>query len=655
MTTRLKSWIGLGLLTGFVAVQQMLWSLTDQVPTPQVDSYTYLGNLLGFLDELSQGTWDFPDSFRRLTIAGRPPLYQLMTAPFIWLFGRSESSALAVNLIFIVVLAAATYNLGRLAKNRAAGLLAAFLVLTYPPVVHLSRMYMPYFGSLACAALSLWLLLETVERRSVRVAWLLGLSLAAGLLMHPYFAWTLVGPTIAAGLYMLFQGDFRDLVRSRDFLGWLRKRTRDRFVVRGLVPAALLALVPSSLWYLNLGTAGFRQLDYFSRMDVFLGVREIETPFWWYAFSTPSTISSVLTVILVTGIVLAIVRPRPQTTLLLITLATAYVIYSSLPVRAWWYFCCVLPAAAVLSTAWIVDLKPKWAAQALIAVTLVVGSFNYFLVTWGAAHAWTNPIASALGSPLSDRKTCRDRRTVALCPDQANPEPWPWEEIMAAMLADSRCQAKRQCRLLIVDVHGMAKTWITYLMVRDGHGDRLATDQLLGGQASALDSLLLSDFIAFPGGPAYSRRLRATVGFLQDPPLEFSSAHGDVGTFALPTHRKARVIKRVRPLNLEEIEASSIALGLASDDPPSRVAALLSRAYASTGDTAKALRFFGRIQDPEIERVTRRHVIQELMAWAKHQETQGNRSRAITTYEAILRLNPRHARAREGLRGLQGK
>ena len=655
MTTRHASWIGLGLLTGFVAVQQVLWSLTDQVPTPQVDSYTYLGNLLGFLDELKGGTWDFPGSFRRMTIAGRPPLYQLLTAPFIWIFGRSESSALAVNLIFIIVLGAATYNLGRLAKNRASGLLAAFLVLTYPPVVHLSRMYMPYFGSLACAALSLWLLFETVERRSVPVAWLLGLSLAAGLLMHPYFAWTLVGPTIAAGVYMLFQGNFKDLMGSRDILGWLCQRTRDRFVVLGLVPAALLALVPSMLWYLTLGTAGFRQLDYFSRMDVFLGVREIETPFWWYAFSTPSTISIVLTVTLVIGIILAVVRPRPQTTLLVITLATAYVIYSSMPVRAWWYFCCVLPAAAVLSTAWIVDLERKWAAQALIGITLVVGSFNYFLVTWGAAHAWVNPVASALGSPLSDRKTCRDRRTVALCPDQANPEPWPWEEIMAAMLADSRCQAKRQCRLLIVDVHGMAKTWVTYLMVRDGHGERLATDQLLGGPASALDSLLLSDFIAFPSGPAYSRRLRNAVGFLQNPPLEFSSAHRDVGTFSLPTNREARVIKRVKALGLEEIEVSSIALGLVSDDPPSQEAALLSRAYASTGDTARTLRFFAGIQDAEIERVTRRHVIQELMAWAQHQETQGNRARAIAAYETILRLNPRHARAREGLRELQGK
>ncbi len=136
--TRRQSWVGLGLLIGSAAALQVFWSWTDEAPTPHGDSYAYLKNLLRFLDQL--GSRDLIASLRGLSVLGRPPLYQLLTAPFILLLGRSEAAALSVNVVFIALLGVATYNLGRLARNQTAGLLAAFLVLTYPPVVHLSRM-----------------------------------------------------------------------------------------------------------------------------------------------------------------------------------------------------------------------------------------------------------------------------------------------------------------------------------------------------------------------------------------------------------------------------------------------------------------------------------------------------------------------------------
>ncbi len=650
--TRLQAWICLGLLIGFVAANQVFWSLTDEAPTPQGDSYTYLGNLLRLLDELRPGgSWDLATSLRRLSVAGRPPLYQLLTTPFILLFGRSEAAAHSVNVVFIALLAIATYNLGRLARNEKAGLLAAFLVLTYPPVVLLSRMYLPYFASCAWAALSLWLLFEVIDRRSIVMAWLLGLSLAAGLLNHPYFAWTLLGPTVATGVYVLFPSDSERLQRFRDLPAWLGRKCRDRFVLLGLLPAALLAIGPSLLWYLTLGSRGFHQLKQLSRLDVSIGFPDIDTKFWWYALSTPGVISNVLTATLVVGLLMAVFRARPKTTILLITLVTGYIFYSIMPVRVWWYFCCVLPAVAVLSTLWIVDVRKKWPAGALLAVTLLAGSFNYFLVTWGEAHAWAKPIARALGSPISDQKTCNDKRTVAFCPDQVRPQPWPWEKITDLMLADPDCQAKRQCQLLIVGIHGTGKRLVNYMMVRDGHGDRIVAEQLLSSEQRAFDALVLSDFIVYPGGPSFSRHLAAAMDFLRNPPPEFSEAHEKVATFIFPSHRLGRLIKRVKALSLEEVEASRTAFGLPDDDM-FQTLATLSRAYAMTGDTAKALELYDMIQNKRTRIGARNFLIRELAALAEQLDARGSRAQAIATYEAVLRLHPRHATARERLREL---
>ncbi len=650
--TRRQSWICLGLLVGFVAANQVFWALTDEAPTPQKDSYTYLGHLLRLLDELSLGgSWDLSASLRGLAVAGRPPLYQLLTTPFILLLGRSEAAALSVNIVFTVLLAISTYNLGRLVRNEKAGLLAAFLVLTYPPLVHLSRMYLPYFASCALAALSLWLLLEVVDRRSIATAWLLGLSLAAGLLNHPYFAWTLLGPTIATGVYVLFQSDSEGLQGSRNLLGWLGRKCRDRFVLLGLLPAALLALGPSLLWYLTFGTQGFRQLRRLSNLDIFVGFHEIDRNFWWYAFSTPHVISNVLTATLVVGLLMAVLRAQPKTTILLITLVTGYIFYSVMPVRVWWYFCCLLPAVAVLSTMWIVDVRRKWPAGALLMVTLLVGSFNYFLVTWGEAHAWAKPVARALGSPISDQETCEDKRTLAYCPDQVRPQPWPWEEITALMLADPDCQAKRLCKLLIVGIHRSARTLVNYIMVRDGHGDRMVAHQLPSNRQHALEALVFSDFIAYPDSRPSSGRLVTAAEFLADQPPDFSNAHEEVAAFVFPSNKPVKLIKRVKALSLEEVEASRMALDLPADNL-FQALATLSRAYAMTGYTEKALELYNMIQNTRTRRATRNHLTKELAALAEQQDARGNRARAIATYQAVLQLKPRHATARERLREL---
>jgi 4-amino-4-deoxy-L-arabinose transferase-like glycosyltransferase len=92
-----------------------------------------------------------------------------------------------INVVFSALLLISVYAIGKMLANGKAGLLAAVLVASYPPIIHLSHIYRPHFAVAACAALSMWLLLLLLRDGSTKVAWLFGGSLAFGVLIHPNF------------------------------------------------------------------------------------------------------------------------------------------------------------------------------------------------------------------------------------------------------------------------------------------------------------------------------------------------------------------------------------------------------------------------------------------------------------------------------------
>ncbi len=198
--TSTPSWfvpLALILLIGFVSAIDFYWIATNEAPTNHSDTYAYLMNIFRFTAKLGEPTSDFWHDLVGLSLIGRPPAYQLLSSPFVLAFGRSESVALLVNLIFLPVLIVAVYQLGILTRDKSRGLLAAFIVVSYAPVLQLSRIYTPRNGVIACCACSLALLASLIRRPSIRVAWAFGASLGLGMWMHPDFAYVLVLPTIA--------------------------------------------------------------------------------------------------------------------------------------------------------------------------------------------------------------------------------------------------------------------------------------------------------------------------------------------------------------------------------------------------------------------------------------------------------------------------
>ncbi len=624
-----------------------------------VDVYAYLTNLLRFFDRLQQqGFSEFWTSLGILSQGGRPPFYQLLTLPFVFLLGRSEDAALSVNLIFIAILLISVYNLGRLAKNKRVGILAALVVISYPPIVRLSRVYSPYFAMVACCALSIWLLLIMIKRRSVKSAWLFGFSLAFGLLTHPRFVWIILVPTIIFGiLLLLFHAEPKRPQGFAQTPKWFLNKLRDRFVIRGLLPSALLTLGLVLPWYLTHGRRLFGMAVRFPSSDLAQfrgfeaarqGFPEIQASFWWFALTAPGAISNALALFALLGLVFAILQRSFSTSVLLITVIAGYSLFSLQKSFAWFYFVTLLPFLAILTAAWITGLRPKWLSKWLTVACVALSIFNFSVVSWGA-QPWSRTLASALGAPV-DTSTCMNPVALAFCPSPPKTANWPVDSVLQIILDDPDCQSGQPCQLMVVKGNGLTDFLFKYHLARDLPRFKLPIKSQLNrvfGAQYPLSTLLESDYIFYRDNDKIRKSnrknyLNATNRFLKLPPKSFANSHETVAQFEVPGGLTAKLSRRVAPLTVTEAEDTIAALDL-DEKYKSRSSRLLSRLYrsenADEGTGAYYLEALSQTTDTESR------VKLLLEAGVFYTNSGGNRE-SVASLEEAVRLAPNNINAR---------
>lgn len=112
----------------------------------------------------------------------RPPLSHLASVPLYRLFGTSTDVALMTNCVFVAMLIFSVYGIGKRLFARKVGLLAAFLVSTYPILFSISRMPYVDYTLTAMVALSIYLLVVCEGFRHRSASLLLGLVMGLGIL-----------------------------------------------------------------------------------------------------------------------------------------------------------------------------------------------------------------------------------------------------------------------------------------------------------------------------------------------------------------------------------------------------------------------------------------------------------------------------------------
>lgn len=603
LLARYGEYLALGLLIVIVSVINFAWLWQDTRPLANInDANLYLRAMLHAIDRIQSSPLEvdqFLGAVKGMSISGRPPLYQLVTMPFIWLFGRSVDTALSVNLVFYAVLIVSTYGIGKIAQNGRAGLLGALIVASYPPIVHLSRVYSPVFAAPAAVAFSLWILLLLLKTRSVKIAWLFGASLAFGILLRPHFVVTLGVPSLVFGIYMLlFQVGPKLPSKLQQTPTWLLTKLREPFAMRGLLPVAFFSVLLIVPWLLVNGSDLMRAAEAVTNQRPHtIGFGDISPSFYWYAQTMPGAISNVFTFLFVVGLVAGILKWRILSSVLVIAFLATYIGFSSLfNSMAWWIFAAVLPVTAALTAIWIGGIRNKLIFMIASIIVLAVAFFNFSIVTWGAP-AWSQPIATGLGAPL-DSETCLHTGVYAtvFCPNPPKREDWEVSDIIRDIVNDSGCSV-HECSDLVMVVTGhelFNESLFDYYLVQDFPDLRLITKKSGSNtkrQPYNISVLLNSDYIVYVPrlGETLSGYGGVSTAFLQSPPAAFGNTHSEIASFELPRQLSAKLIKRTAPLTVEEAEISIASLELTDEAKSPQWFVQVGNLYDSLGDLDKAV------------------------------------------------------------------
>ncbi len=173
----------------------------------------------------------------------RPPLLFFSIAVFHRLFGLSTDVALMSNSPYLALLLFSTYGIGKRIYDKSVGLLAAFLVSTFPLLFSLSRTSYFDFPLAALVSLSIYLLLLSNGFRDRRYSLLLAISLGLGMLMKQSFIAFLIAPLA----FVVVRSDILAHVVPRDMRSFSNIKLATLSSVPGLLLALLLYL-PNEEW-----------------------------------------------------------------------------------------------------------------------------------------------------------------------------------------------------------------------------------------------------------------------------------------------------------------------------------------------------------------------------------------------------------------------
>ena len=163
----------------------------------------------------------------------KPPFFYL-TGSLVSLLSVDKNALIVLNnLFYFAILILATYGIGKLLRDKDAGIFSAFLVSIFPTHFALSRLLMIDFAVSSMVALSLYVILLN-NFRSLKYSFLCGIALALGLLTKVTFIVFIIPIFIYNLVLNLRQKNFKDM----------------RFV-RGVMVALLVCIVMGLPFYLG--------------------------------------------------------------------------------------------------------------------------------------------------------------------------------------------------------------------------------------------------------------------------------------------------------------------------------------------------------------------------------------------------------------------
>jgi 4-amino-4-deoxy-L-arabinose transferase-like glycosyltransferase len=178
----------------FFVLANIVWIKEDKAPPLWDQSHYLLNSEILYHTLAEEGLESFLLSFNDI-LKDKAPLITALPIPFYVVFGNNYTSALLVNLFFIVLGSYYLYKLVTYISGEKEALLSVFILNTFPLIFAMSREFMVEYGLMVLVIMWMYYFLKSncFERESYAVA--LGIILGLGMLMKISFVLYIIFPT----------------------------------------------------------------------------------------------------------------------------------------------------------------------------------------------------------------------------------------------------------------------------------------------------------------------------------------------------------------------------------------------------------------------------------------------------------------------------
>lgn len=303
------------------------------------------------------------------------------TAPFYFIFGSSQDTAVMINsIISLIILVLSTYGIGKKLFNKETGLLAVLVLTSYPIIFNNLRIYMLDLPLTSIVTLSLYLLAVCEDFSNRKKSLLFGLSFGLGLLVKFNYIAFIIGP-----LVFILYGVLKE------------KSTLSNVKLKNIVYLTIVAASLSLAFYILRSKDMFHRIYEISNFGLFQIYRPVFSEFliwrvsWllkYLELSISQGLSFLFFIVLVIGFMLFNTRiPSKDKWLLYLVVIVplfAQIFFFSIPAECMLrYNMPFLPVLAVILSAGLSSIKNKIFKIVFLSAILLAGMIQFFAVSYG--------------------------------------------------------------------------------------------------------------------------------------------------------------------------------------------------------------------------------------------------------------------------------
>jgi len=345
----LVRWIpALFLLMLFHGLFLFFWVQKNSTPLAW-DQAIHTKAAMDYRDRISQRSWL---DVLQPTEMNYPPLYHLALIPSLYWSAEMTDAGVPVNFFYLCVLIVAVFLLGADLMGPWEGFTAAAMASCYPLLFDMTRTTLIDLSLTAWIAAAFLCLVRSRDFSSAAWSLLFGLSLGLSMLTK----WTALGYVLVPMLAMF----------------WPAFRERKWLNVALALAAAGLVMAP---WYVQNVVPMLVRIPKLAGLppasqENLTGLANV----FWYPLSLRSQLGSLFLFLLLPG--LAAVLWRPKLAPVVLWFFGSMVLFSLIRNKNVRYFAPALPAAALLSVAWLPSLRRLSYGAVLIATFFFFFSYN---------------------------------------------------------------------------------------------------------------------------------------------------------------------------------------------------------------------------------------------------------------------------------------